>query len=37
MSTNEYTVKTMMFDLFMIMITGGLWIFWLAVRFMRTH
>lgn len=25
------------FDLFMTIITGGLWIIWVAIRYMRTH
>ena len=33
----KYTFGKMLFDLFMTIITGGLWIIWVAIRYMRTH
>lgn len=36
MSTN-YTKKHAAFDLLMIVITGGLWLIWVVVRYLRTH
>lgn len=32
-----YTFGKMLFDLIMIFLTGGLWIIWLIVRYIRTH
>lgn len=31
----KYTGKGFLFDIFMIMVTGGLWIIWIFVREMR--
>jgi hypothetical protein len=34
-SCPRYGVGTFIFDLFMIVITGGLWVFWILYRFIR--
>ena len=31
----EYTFWSFLFDIFMILITGGLWIIWMIIRGMR--
>lgn len=33
----KYTVCAFLFDLFMIAITGGLWLIWIFVREMRNR
>jgi hypothetical protein len=33
----KYGCLMMLFDLFMIVITGGLWLIWVLVRYLRTH
>jgi hypothetical protein len=37
MATKTYTWKSALFDLLMIAITGGFWVLWVIVRFLRTH
>lgn len=37
MSEKTYTLSTALFDLFMVVITGGLWLFYLLIRYIRTH
>ena len=33
----KYWCLTMLFDIVMIGLTGGLWLIWLFVKYMRTH
>lgn len=33
----RYTFPHMLFDLFMTIITGGLWLIWVLIRYLRTH
>jgi len=33
----NYGCLNILFDLFMIIITGGLWIIWIVIKFLRTH
>lgn len=33
----KYTFLHALFDLFMLVITGGLWLIYLIARFLRTH
>lgn len=33
----KYTIFNMMFDFFMTIVTGGAWLIWVAVRYLRTH
>jgi hypothetical protein len=37
MSTKNYGMMSALFDLFMIVCTGGFWLIWVAVRYLRTH
>ena len=37
MSTKKYTKRSALFDLIMIALTGGFWLLWVLVRFLRTH
>lgn len=37
MSSKKYTLKHALFDLFMIAITGGFWLIYVLVRYLRTH
>ena len=33
----KYTIFNMMLDFFMTIVTGGAWLIWVAVRYLRTH
>lgn len=33
----RYSCLHAMFDIFMTIITGGLWLIWLFIKFVRTH
>ena len=33
----RYTFGHMLFDFIMILLTGGLWLIWVLVRYLRTH
>lgn len=33
----KYTFGKMLFDIFMTTMTGGLWLFWLFIKYVRTH
>ena len=33
----KYGFGRLMFDFFMTIITGGAWLIWVAVKYMRTH
>lgn len=33
----RYGFLHMMFDFIMTILTGGLWLIWVAVRYLRTH
>lgn len=35
--SKNYSLGHAAFDIFMLIATGGLWIIWVAVRYMRTH
>lgn len=35
MCTNKYGCGAFIFDIFMVIITGGLWLIWIFVREMR--
>ena len=37
MATKKYKKRTMLFDLLMILLTGGFWLIWVIVRYLRTH
>lgn len=37
MNDNSYGFFRGMFDLFMVIVTGGLWLIYLIVRYLRTH
>lgn len=32
-----YGCMNLLFDFFMTVITGGLWLIWVAVKYLRTH
>lgn len=36
-SRNNYGCGTIVFDLIMTVITGGLWLVWLLIKFLRTN
>lgn len=33
----KYTVGKAIFDIIMVFITGGLWLIWLLIKYLRTH
>ena len=33
----RYGFLNLLFDFFMTIITGGLWLIWVAVKYLRTH
>lgn len=33
----RYGFLNLLFDFFMTVITGGLWLIWVAVKYLRTH
>ena len=33
----QYGFPNLLFDLFMTVITGGFWLIWVAVKYLRTH
>lgn len=33
----HYSTLHLLFDFFMVMITGGLWLIWILIRFMRSN
>lgn len=33
----KYTLANLLFDFFMTVITGGFWLIWVAVKYLRTH
>lgn len=33
----KYGLLHALFDVFMIFITGGLWLIWIFVKYLRTH
>lgn len=33
----KYGCGAMMFDMFMTIITGGAWLIWVLIRYLRTH
>ena len=33
----RYTLSNMIFDIFMLIITGGLWFIWMFIRFLRSQ
>lgn len=33
----RYTFGNLLFDFIMTLATGGLWIIWVAIKYMRTH
>lgn len=35
--TNNYGCMNLLFDLFMTVITGGFWLIWVLVKYLRTH
>lgn len=35
MSNGKYGVLNFLFDLFMISITGGIWLLWIVFKYMR--
>lgn len=35
--SRRYGLGSKLFDLGMIIITGGLWLIWVLVRYLRTH
>lgn len=37
MANKTYSMKTALFDLFMIVITGGFWLLFMIARYIRTH
>lgn len=37
MSAKKYTFGRAMFDLFMIVLTGGLWLIYLICKYLYTH
>ena len=37
MNKKEYTFGNMIFDFFMTIITGGAWLIWVLIRYLRTH
>ena len=34
---SHYGCLNLVFDFFMTVITGGLWLIWVAVKYLRTH
>ena len=37
MSRNKYGLGSLIFDFIMTMITGGLWLIWIIIRFLRAN
>ena len=37
MTPKKYTKWNALFDMFMLLITGGLWLLYVIVRYLRTH
>lgn len=33
----KYGCGMILFDLFLTLITGGLWLIWLLIKYLRTH
>lgn len=33
----RYGILNLLFDFFMTVITGGLWLIWVLVKYLRTH
>lgn len=33
----KYKFRHILFDLFMTVITGGAWLIWVLIRYLRTH
>lgn len=33
----KYTFGHMVFDMIMVLLTGGLWLVWVLIRYLRTH
>ncbi len=33
----KYGFGSILFDIFMVVITGGLWLIWIAIKFLRTN
>lgn len=33
----KYRLHNMLFDFFMTVITGGAWLIWVLIRYLRTH
>lgn len=31
-TVKKYTLKSLLFDIIMLMLTGGLWVFWILIR-----
>ena len=36
-TNNNYGTLNALFDIFMTFITGGFWLIWVLVRYLRTH
>lgn len=36
-SAKKYTTGRLVFDFAMTCLTGGLWLIWVAVKYLRTH
>jgi len=36
-NTKNYGCGTILFDIFMVFATGGLWLIWLFIKYVRTH
>lgn len=36
-TTKKYSKGHALFDFIMILLTGGLWLIWVLVRYLRTH
>jgi len=33
----NYSVGGVLFDFVMVILTGGLWLIWIAIRYLRSH
>jgi hypothetical protein len=33
----KYTIWSALFDLIMLVLTGGFWLMWVIIRYLRTH
>lgn len=37
MANKKYTKGNLLFDFIMTLLTGGFWLIWVLIKFLRTH